>query len=70
MTTYYDNGKLKNQTPYEYDDREGIEKEYYENGQIKRLTTWKFGLKHGEEIWFDTTGKEIRKYFYWNNIIY
>lgn len=47
MKTYYGNGHLRAETPYEQGMKNGVAKEYYENGQLKCETPYDNNVKDG-----------------------
>ena len=54
---YYENGHLKEETPYINDKRNGVEKEYYESGILKRETPYNNGKTNGIEKIYYESGK-------------
>lgn len=52
---YYENGKVKEETPYENGKINGIRKEYYENGQLK-----------SEALYYDDKLMNSSRYYYKN----
>ena len=44
---YYENGRLKTESNYEYNKLDGIGKVYYENGKVNTETSYKHGKQDG-----------------------
>ncbi|MCK5371212.1 MAG: hypothetical protein KAQ62_21780, partial [Cyclobacteriaceae bacterium] len=55
---------------YQYDNKNGTEKEYYDNGQLCRETPYINGNINGYEIIYDRDGRVKSKTYYWNNDVY
>ena len=57
---YYENGKLKSETPYKNGEEDGTQKEYYDNGNLKLETIYKEGTRNGFKE-YNKDGKLIYK---------
>lgn len=47
VKTYYGNGHLRTEVPYEQGMKNGVAKEYYDNGQLKCETPYDNNVKNG-----------------------
>jgi S1-C subfamily serine protease/antitoxin component YwqK of YwqJK toxin-antitoxin module len=59
LKTYYDSGSLFTSALYSNSELNGMFISYYENGQIKEKCNFTDGLREGESLQYDITGKLI-----------
>ena len=69
-TTYYPTGKVKSKATFFYGKFNGMYIEYYENGNKKEEITFLNGSRHGISTFYDITGKQTYKYFYYDDSAY
>ncbi|MES2431980.1 MAG: toxin-antitoxin system YwqK family antitoxin [Bacteroidota bacterium] len=53
---YYDNGNIKNETPYVNGKLEGANTAYFENGKISAIETYINGIKEGKVVFYYENG--------------
>jgi antitoxin component YwqK of YwqJK toxin-antitoxin module len=69
-TIYYANGKVKEATVYNFDEKDGAYRLYYENGKIYKEGQYLLGNEHGEWKIYSVDGKLSEILMYNNGILY
>lgn len=54
--TYFEDGRLKNETPYLNNKKNGLEREYYDNGSLNYNTDWRDGTRVGSSEHYSESG--------------
>lgn len=64
---YYDDGKVKSETPYKDGKIDGEVREYFENGNLEGVITYRNGLLHGEVKLYREDGTLRQRHFNFDN---
>jgi antitoxin component YwqK of YwqJK toxin-antitoxin module len=67
--TWYRNGKVRSIENYKHDDLEGITTLFFESGNKQAELSFKNGLYHGPVKYFDSNGKLIAHYEFYNDFM-
>lgn len=64
---YYGSQKVKKRATFVDGNFDGKVKEYHNNGKLAKVSTYKHAARNGVFMWFDKSGKEIKRKYFLNN---